>query len=569
MKTKIVLLILFAASLAMTNFTALNAQTIHYVKADGTGNGTSWNDAAGNIQDMIDNASSGDELWVAAGIYYPVKQTSETDIQSKTFLLKDGVHLYGGFAGNETDIDSRAQSDMDGNGTVDAWEFTNETILSGNIDDIPDVWEWEKDSWGWSVSNNSGNSNKVVTCPVEVANETVLDGFTVSGGNKGGLYTYGNTRIQNCIIAFNDGGYGINNDIGTVSNCYIYHNSYTGLFNNKGIVSNCTIDSNIKYVNIIYTVGGGVINMEGEITNCKVINNGVILYYGSNSSVSSEANGGGIYNSKGKIERCLVMHNSVSSYRATSSGQAGLVVANAYGGGIYNTNNGTISNCCIYNNEANAYVIGGGSFLSVGGGVYTVSGAAVYNTTVINNRADNLISNLNGSYSDSYNCITTGNTIEQNFIRPTSFAGLATTEQQTEEVLQADWRLKSGSQYIDAGSMENLPDWVINSTDLAGNPRINNGTIDVGAYEYYEGQGSGINPLTRPEGITVFSNPATGYLTISGLQGGDTLRFFDLYGRLLFTQVAENESETVAVGHLPKGAYLLRVNNQSIKFIKN
>jgi hypothetical protein len=69
--------------------------------------------------------------------------------------------------------------------------------------------------------------------------------------------------------------------------------------------------------------------------------------------------------------------------------------------------------------------------------------------------------------------------------------------------------------------------------------------------------------------IAVYPNPATGYITISGLQPGETLRFFDLYGRLLLTQTAKSESETIPAGHWPEGVYLLRVNNQSIKFIKN
>ena len=49
----------------------LSAKTVYFVKADGTGDGSSWANAANNIQTMIDKAIAGDEVWVAKGRYYP------------------------------------------------------------------------------------------------------------------------------------------------------------------------------------------------------------------------------------------------------------------------------------------------------------------------------------------------------------------------------------------------------------------------------------------------------------------------------------------------------------------
>jgi len=97
------------------------AQTIRYVKPGGTGNGTSWANASGNIQNMIDASNAGAQVWIA-GESYPLSATIE---------IKNGVNVYGGFFGNETSISARPKSDLDGNGTIEPWEFTHTTVLNG------------------------------------------------------------------------------------------------------------------------------------------------------------------------------------------------------------------------------------------------------------------------------------------------------------------------------------------------------------------------------------------------------------------------------------------------------
>jgi hypothetical protein len=70
---------------------------------DNSGAGTSWATAEKELQVAIDEAVSGDSVWVKAGTYKP---TSGLD-RNASFGLKDGVAVYGGFTGTETQLFQR------------------------------------------------------------------------------------------------------------------------------------------------------------------------------------------------------------------------------------------------------------------------------------------------------------------------------------------------------------------------------------------------------------------------------------------------------------------------------
>ena len=96
----------------------VSAASIIYVKASASGlnNGTSWANAYKNLQSALGAAVSGKQIWVAAGTYVPTTTTN----RALTFTLKNGVAVYGGFAGTETSLSQR--------------NFTlHVTILSGDI----------------------------------------------------------------------------------------------------------------------------------------------------------------------------------------------------------------------------------------------------------------------------------------------------------------------------------------------------------------------------------------------------------------------------------------------------
>ncbi|MEA4880311.1 MAG: hypothetical protein VB045_02400 [Synergistaceae bacterium] len=89
---------------------------------DGTKNGSSWGNAMGEnefVAALKLPQPAGTEFWIAAGTYHP---TDDLLKRNETFVLKNGVALYGGFSGTET---LRSQRN---------W-VTNKTNLSGDIQD--------------------------------------------------------------------------------------------------------------------------------------------------------------------------------------------------------------------------------------------------------------------------------------------------------------------------------------------------------------------------------------------------------------------------------------------------
>jgi len=144
---------------------ATPSSTIIYVNDDATGanDGSSWADAYTSLQSALAAAQSGDQIWVAAGVYYPTSGTN----RNVAFTLKNGVVLYGGFAGSETSLDQRD------------WQ-SNLTILSGDIDqnDTNDDGNFIAETWSHIVGNNSYN----VVRGSGVDSTAVLDGFIITAG---------------------------------------------------------------------------------------------------------------------------------------------------------------------------------------------------------------------------------------------------------------------------------------------------------------------------------------------------------------------------------------------------
>jgi hypothetical protein len=242
--------------------------TIYYVKetAEGLGNGTSWSNASGDLQGMINAASSGDTVWVAEGTYKPNRKIDEpliTDLTSRdnSFTLKDGVVVLGGFhnTGNP--------------GLSERNWVTYSTILSGDI----------------GIPNDSIDNCFHVVVVANAGTLTVLDGFTIMRGNAdstgtygisnyqrsrgGGLFSYNSSaRFFNLIVRNNyasvyGGGINTRGYSPEYTNILIYNNNNAG--NGGGVSSE--IDGTPKFTNVTISnnlantaPGGGFVNNSSQ-----------------------------------------------------------------------------------------------------------------------------------------------------------------------------------------------------------------------------------------------------------------------------------------------------------------
>lgn len=69
--------------------------------------------------------------------------------------------------------------------------------------------------------------------------------------------------------------------------------------------------------------------------------------------------------------------------------------------------------------------------------------------------------------------------------------------------------------------------------------------------------------------LTVYPNPASDYISIkNSVEGLMNVRIYSLDGAVLLTAQIFSSSQQINVSSLSKGFYLLKVNNQALKFMK-
>lgn len=309
-----------------------DAPKVLYVDSNATGasNGTSWANAFIHLQDALSAGSlvpEVEQICVAKGVYTPDKGSGFTlGDRNATFRLVSGITIKAGYAGfGQPDPNHRDP-------------IIYETILSGdlNADDV-DV---NKPADLLLESTRSENCYHVVTG--SGTNETtVLDGFTITGGNGssgGGMYNNnGSPTLRLCTFRANSSHYN--------------GGSAGGMYNNNGSHPSLT---NCKFIGNAAVLGGGMSNRNSSPTliNCTFIANAA-----DSNMYDGDAGGGAIdsrESSSPTLINCTFVGNSATEFGGAIVQEHGTL---------------TLTNCILWNNTApNANMV----YLQQGYQVYAI-----------------------------------------------------------------------------------------------------------------------------------------------------------------------------------------------------
>jgi predicted outer membrane repeat protein len=428
------------------------ANRVVHVTPSGAGlrDGSSWANASDSLQYALSVAIRTQcQVWVAKGTYRP----SPIGDRQASFRLRNQLAVFGGFAGNETQLTQRN------------W-IANPTILSGDIG---------------VAGDDSDNSLHVVRAD-SVGIAAILDGFTIEKG-----------RANLAAPAQDAYGAGVlmNSSSATLRNLVIRHNVADGFGGGlyktgpgQPLLENISFESNSAGAK-----GGGMHSDNGNATLRRVTFTGNVANQdgGGLSAFSGDVsgshlrlagntagvNGGGLlYAALGKLTNVELSGN----------------YAGARGGGVYTQGTLTLTNASIAGNRAST---GNGGVRQAGGSLL------LQNSFVWNNREAGTTGSAGASigqaggttvrYSMLQGCKPSGawngacgsdggwNLPDAN---PLMVAPLGPTLAPSGA---GDHRLQAASPLRNKGDNSALPADV--TSDLGGLPRIVGGLVDHGAHE--------------------------------------------------------------------------------------
>lgn len=475
----------FAATCAvLLSLAATTHAKIIYVSAGQITNsppdGLSWTTAFADVQAGLDAALTGDEVRVAAAIY------------PENITLKNGIALYGGFAGTETNLTQRNWSNnvtiLDGRRTnsvvlvqagaapgtrIDGFTIRN-GLLSGASDKGGGIICGDSSPVIANnvISSNAAPSGGAIYCfrsAAVITNNLIAQNSGFSGG---GIYCLDSSAtIAHNVISRNRGatfpvGFGlgggvycaissgISSDVITLSHNLITENSAES---GGGVECNTAVIANISHNTIAHnqaaSYGGGI---ECYGSSPTVRNNRFI----GNAVTRSVAGGAiSVFTLSGPGASPRILNN-------VFLGNTGRLDSGSQGGGIYCSR---LTRSAIINNTF------AGNSANEGGGIFAESDETTIANNLIAFGSSGLVAPLAGTTN---NCIF-GNE-SGDFIGTGTHGNMSVDPKFSENLRLGDVHLLPNSPCRDAGHTPAAdPAW----TDVDDQPRIQGAAVDIGADE--------------------------------------------------------------------------------------
>jgi hypothetical protein len=238
--------------------------------------GATWGLAYKSLATAFANASPGDEIWVAGGVYKPTTTTSQT----VSFTPPDGVRVLGGFT-----VGDALESDRDPIG--------NPTVLSGDI----------------GAAGASDNSLHILRANGVVGTE--IDGFVFSAGNaeSSGLDGTGGAILL-------EGGIGASDVV--IRGCRFVSNQALAAGGAIAVRTDGVTIVGCEFRNNSASNGGAIEIQQGaaNIVSCRFLNNDAAL---GGAAMFAEP-GGSV------IQNCVFSGNSANGGGAVTSNLGNLVI---------------------------------------------------------------------------------------------------------------------------------------------------------------------------------------------------------------------------------------------------
>ena len=343
----------------------LKTGRIRYVIQGGTGKGTSWADAMGDIQEAInslaDDKGTKGEVWVAKGTYVVTKLIDQSTGSPTSLLMKDGISVYGGFAVGDTTRAQRIAESVN----LKPWGWKHETILKANGFNRDDA-SWSEQDKAWNIKSSSSHVVWFAPLPGGKAfsDNVYLEGFTIEGGSYqdkddsiyepqhgAGVYINdANAKMRYCTVRYCNPG---------ATKTPSLTPQGGGIYCKNGMT-----EGNLVYNCSAYQGGGIYIEQAGYVTRSMVTNcsanlgAGVYLHgdvsgpaYYQILSTSVISNNTSTRNGAVYVDgRGLVINNTITNNYTANS----LDVADqdaSYTGGVYIKENGLLANNILWNNS--------------------------------------------------------------------------------------------------------------------------------------------------------------------------------------------------------------------------